>query len=144
MRAIGASHTPVSGIVEAQWVAERRGLARFHTEQPAYSILNRGIERELLPVTQRFGMGTLVWGPLLTGHGKPVDALAFTPDGRTLATGGEDRTTVLWDLDVERTAARICARTDPALLAADWATYFPDRPFRSPCPGPGSLIRTGR
>ncbi|GAB7038228.1 MULTISPECIES: aldo/keto reductase [Catenuloplanes] len=67
VRAIGASHTPVSDIVEAQWVAERRGLARFHTEQPVYSILNRGIERELLPVVQRFGMGTLVWGPLGQG-----------------------------------------------------------------------------
>jgi aryl-alcohol dehydrogenase (NADP+) len=67
VRAIGASQTPVSGIVEAQWVAERRGLERFHTEQPAYSILNRGIEREILPTTQRFGMGTLVWGPLGQG-----------------------------------------------------------------------------
>jgi aryl-alcohol dehydrogenase-like predicted oxidoreductase len=67
VRAIGASHTPASGIVEAQWVAERRGLARFHTEQPAYSILNRGIEREILPVAQHFGLGTLVWGPLGQG-----------------------------------------------------------------------------
>lgn len=67
VRAIGASHSPASSIVEAQWVAERRGLARFHTEQPAYSILNRGIEREILPTTQRFGIGTLVWGPLGQG-----------------------------------------------------------------------------
>jgi aryl-alcohol dehydrogenase-like predicted oxidoreductase len=54
-------------LVEAQWAAERRGLARFHTEQPAYSILSRGIEREVLPTIQRFGMGTLVWGPLGPG-----------------------------------------------------------------------------
>jgi aryl-alcohol dehydrogenase-like predicted oxidoreductase len=47
--------------------AERRSLARFHTEQPAYSILNRGIEREILPTIQRFGVGTLVWGPLGQG-----------------------------------------------------------------------------
>ncbi|CAI7973627.1 MULTISPECIES: aldo/keto reductase [unclassified Parafrankia] len=67
VRAIGASQTPVSDIVEARWVAERRGLARFHTEQPAYSILNRGIEREILPTTQRLGLGTLVWGPLGQG-----------------------------------------------------------------------------
>ena len=67
VRAIGASQTPASDIVEAQWVAERRGLARFHTEQPVYSILNRGIEREILPTTQRFGMATLVWGPLGQG-----------------------------------------------------------------------------
>jgi aryl-alcohol dehydrogenase (NADP+) len=67
VRAIGASQTPATGIVEAQWVAQRNGLARFHTEQPAYSILNRGIEREILPTAQRFGMGTLVWGPLGQG-----------------------------------------------------------------------------
>jgi aryl-alcohol dehydrogenase-like predicted oxidoreductase len=67
VRAIGASNTPASDIVEAQWVAERRGLARFHTEQPAYSLLNRGIESEVLPAAQRFGMGTLVWGPLGQG-----------------------------------------------------------------------------
>jgi aryl-alcohol dehydrogenase-like predicted oxidoreductase len=67
VRAVGASGTPASGIVEAQWVAERRGLARFHTEQPAYSLLTRGIEREVLPVVQRFGLGTLVWGPLGQG-----------------------------------------------------------------------------
>jgi aryl-alcohol dehydrogenase-like predicted oxidoreductase len=67
VRAIGASGTPASDIVEAQWIAERRGLARFSIEQPTYSILSRGIEREILPVTQRFGMGTLVWGPLGQG-----------------------------------------------------------------------------
>jgi aryl-alcohol dehydrogenase (NADP+) len=67
VRAIGASQNPASDIVEAQWVAERRGLARFHTEQPAYSILNRGIEREILPTIQRLGMGALVWGPLGQG-----------------------------------------------------------------------------
>jgi aryl-alcohol dehydrogenase-like predicted oxidoreductase len=67
VRAIGASNSLVSELVEAQWVADRRGLARFQTEQPPYSLLTRGVERELLPATQRFGMGTLVWGPLGQG-----------------------------------------------------------------------------
>ena len=67
VRAIGASGSLASAIVEARWVAERRGLAHFHTEQPPYSILSRGIERELLPTTQRLGLGTLVWGPLGQG-----------------------------------------------------------------------------
>src|SRR3954451_21444792 len=60
VRAIGTSSFPASMIVEAQWVSERRGLARFRTEQPTYSILNRGIEREVLPTAQRYGMGVLV------------------------------------------------------------------------------------
>ena len=67
VRAIGSSTMPASDIVEAQWVAERRGLQRFHTEQPPYSILNRGIESEVLPTAQRFGIGTLVWAPLGQG-----------------------------------------------------------------------------
>jgi aryl-alcohol dehydrogenase-like predicted oxidoreductase len=67
VRAIGTSGLPPSDIVEAQWIAERRGLARFRTEQPAYSLLNRGIEREVLPLAQRYGLGTLVWGPLGQG-----------------------------------------------------------------------------
>jgi aryl-alcohol dehydrogenase-like predicted oxidoreductase len=67
VRVIGSSTTPASMMVEAQWVAERSGLQRFRTEQPPYSILNRGIEREVLPVAQTYGMGTLVWGPLGQG-----------------------------------------------------------------------------
>src|ERR1700744_2280326 len=68
VRAIGSSTFPASDIVEAQWVAERRGLERFRTEQPAYSILSRGIEREVLPVCQRYGLGTLVYSPLAGGQ----------------------------------------------------------------------------
>jgi aryl-alcohol dehydrogenase (NADP+) len=67
VRAIGSSTFPASEIVEAQWVAERRGLARFRTEQPPYSILNRGIEREVLPACERYGMGAMVWSPLAMG-----------------------------------------------------------------------------
>jgi aryl-alcohol dehydrogenase-like predicted oxidoreductase len=67
VRVIGTSTMPASDIVEAQWVAERRGLERFRTEQPPYSILDRGIETEVLPVAQRYGLGTLVWSPLAQG-----------------------------------------------------------------------------
>jgi aryl-alcohol dehydrogenase-like predicted oxidoreductase len=67
VRAIGTSTFPASQIVEAQWAAERRGFERFRTEQPPYSIINRSIEREVLPVAQRYGMGTLVWSPLGQG-----------------------------------------------------------------------------
>jgi aryl-alcohol dehydrogenase-like predicted oxidoreductase len=67
IRAFGTSGMPASNLVEAHWVAERRGLERFRTEQPPYSILNRGVEREVLPVAQQYGMGVLVWGPLGQG-----------------------------------------------------------------------------
>jgi aryl-alcohol dehydrogenase-like predicted oxidoreductase len=82
VRAIGTSGLPASQIVEAQWLAERRGLARFRTEQPHYSILNRGIERDVLPTCQQYGLGTMIWSPLaaglLTGRfragGEPISA----------------------------------------------------------------------
>ena len=67
VRVIGSSTMPASDMVEAQWVAERRGLERFRSEQPTYSILSRGIEAEVLPVAQRYGMGILVWSPLAMG-----------------------------------------------------------------------------
>lgn len=67
VRAIGSSDMPASDIVEAQWVSERRGLERFRTEQPHYSLLDRSIEREVLPVAERYGMGTVIWSPLASG-----------------------------------------------------------------------------
>ncbi|UZJ25109.1 aldo/keto reductase [Rhodococcus antarcticus] len=67
VRYIGSSTFPAGEIVEAQWVAEKRGRERFVTEQPPYSILARGIETEVLPVTQRHGMGVLPWSPLAGG-----------------------------------------------------------------------------
>ncbi|MBO9534953.1 MAG: aldo/keto reductase [Solirubrobacteraceae bacterium] len=67
IRAFGTSMLPAANIVQTHWIAERRALLRPRTEQPAYSILNRGIERELLPIAQQYGMGILVWGPLAQG-----------------------------------------------------------------------------
>lgn len=67
VRAIGSSTFPPSDMVKAQWVSQRRGLERFRCEQPTYSILSRGIEREVLPVAEQYGMGTIVWSPLAQG-----------------------------------------------------------------------------
>jgi aryl-alcohol dehydrogenase-like predicted oxidoreductase len=67
IRAFGSSTFPAHDVVEAQWTAERRSLGRFVTEQPPYSMLARGIEKDLLPVTERYGMGVLPWSPLAGG-----------------------------------------------------------------------------
>jgi len=72
IRYFGSSMHPADRIVEAQWVAEKRGLMRFRCEQPWYSIFSREIERFVLPACQRYGMGAIVWSPLdggwLTGR----------------------------------------------------------------------------
>jgi aryl-alcohol dehydrogenase-like predicted oxidoreductase len=67
VRYIGSSTFQPSQVVEAQWTAERRGRERFVTEQPPYSILVRGVEAELLPTCQRYGMGVIPWSPLAGG-----------------------------------------------------------------------------
>jgi aryl-alcohol dehydrogenase-like predicted oxidoreductase len=67
VRYIGSSTFPASQIVEAQWVARERHLERFVTEQPAYSMLVRAIEGDILPTCERHGMGVLSYSPLTGG-----------------------------------------------------------------------------
>jgi aryl-alcohol dehydrogenase-like predicted oxidoreductase len=67
IRAFGSSTYPAHEIVEAQWTAERRGRERFVCEQPPYSLLVRGIERDVLPVCAKYGMGVISWSPLAGG-----------------------------------------------------------------------------
>ncbi|MGW0861009.1 aldo/keto reductase [Streptomyces sp. NPDC002611] len=67
IRYFGSSTFPAYRIVQAQWAARERHLSRYVTEQPGYSILQRGIEAHVLPVTQEYGLGVLVWSPLASG-----------------------------------------------------------------------------
>ena len=87
IRYFGSSTYPGWQMVEAQWTAERRGLSRFRTEQPPYSIFVRQIEHDVLPVAERYGMGVLVWSPLcrgwLTGRYRRDD-FDRSPDSRAV------------------------------------------------------------
>jgi aryl-alcohol dehydrogenase-like predicted oxidoreductase len=67
IRYFGSSTFPANEIVEAQWVSDRRARERFVTEQPPYSMLVRGIEKDVLPTCQKYGMGVLSWSPLAGG-----------------------------------------------------------------------------
>ena len=67
IRYFGSSTFPAYQIVEAQWVAERRGRERFVCEQPPYSMLVRGIEADVLPVCLKYDMGVIPWSPLAGG-----------------------------------------------------------------------------
>ena len=66
-RYLGSSTFPGAQIVEAQWVASRRNRERFVCEQPPYSLLVRGVEAEILPTCQEYGMGVIPWSPLAGG-----------------------------------------------------------------------------
>jgi aryl-alcohol dehydrogenase-like predicted oxidoreductase len=86
--AIGTSSLAPEEIVEAQWIAERRGHHRFRTEQPPYSIFVRGIENRVLPTAQRYGMGVLTFAPLnsgwLSGRADPTASARNAGAGRGL------------------------------------------------------------
>jgi aryl-alcohol dehydrogenase (NADP+) len=80
IRTFGSSCFPADRIVEAQWVADRRGHLPFRCEQSNYSIFNRDIERFVLPACARYGMGMITWSPLdggfLSGKYKTTEDLA--------------------------------------------------------------------
>ena len=84
IRYIGTSTFEPSAMVEGQWIAERRGRERVVSEQPPYSLLARGIEREVLPVAQRYGLAVLPWSPLAGGYlaGRPLDDWKSARAGR--------------------------------------------------------------
>lgn len=67
VRYFGSSTFPAHRIVQAQWTSRERHLGRYVTEQPPYSILQRGIEAHVLPAAEEHGLGVLVWSPLASG-----------------------------------------------------------------------------
>ncbi|QVQ55082.1 aldo/keto reductase [Spiractinospora alimapuensis] len=67
IRYFGSSTFPAHRIVAAQWAAREHHLGRYVTEQPSYSILQRGVETHVLPVAEEYGLGVLVWSPLASG-----------------------------------------------------------------------------
>ena len=67
IRYIGGSMFPAWRIVESLWVAKELGLNRLICEQPAYHLLDRTAEREVIPAAQSFGLAVIPWGPLSGG-----------------------------------------------------------------------------
>jgi aryl-alcohol dehydrogenase-like predicted oxidoreductase len=67
VRYIGTSTFAAWQLVESLWVAKEYGLNRFVTEQPPYNLLDRRIERELLPACKTYGFGIIPWSPLAGG-----------------------------------------------------------------------------
>lgn len=67
VRYIGCSTFAAWQVVESLWVSEKLGLNRFVTEQPPYNLLDRRIERELVPMARTYGFGLIPWSPLAGG-----------------------------------------------------------------------------
>ena len=67
VRYIGTSTFAAWQLVESLWVSKELGLNRFVCEQPPYNLLDRRIERELLPMAQTYGLAIIPWSPLAGG-----------------------------------------------------------------------------
>jgi aryl-alcohol dehydrogenase-like predicted oxidoreductase len=67
VRYIGTSTFAAWQVVETLWTSKELGLNRFVTEQPPYHLLDRRIERELVPMAETFGVGLIPWSPLAGG-----------------------------------------------------------------------------
>ncbi len=129
IRYIGSSTFPGWQMVEAQWVAERRALSRFRTEQPPYSIFVRHIEHDVLPVAERFGMGVLVWSPLnrgwLSGRYRR-DRFDRSPESRAVRGAARaDWLAVLFDESRPEVQRKLGVVEELARLAGDLGTTLP-------------------
>jgi aryl-alcohol dehydrogenase-like predicted oxidoreductase len=116
IRYFGHSTFPASAIVEAQWTAQRRNRERFVTEQPTYSILTRGIENDVLPTCQRYGMGVLSYSPLAGGwlSGRYRQDTAQGPE-----SVARQRLANRFDLDLPENQRKLEAAAQLAQLADD-------------------------
>jgi len=132
VRYIGTSTFSGWQLVESLWEADRMRLNRFVTEQPRYSLIDRRIEREVVPVAQKYGIGILAYSPLgggiLTGKYKrdeshPEGSRATDEDWGEWATSFlSEKVYDLVDLVVEMAGEKGCS---PSQLSLAWVIQQP-------------------
>jgi aryl-alcohol dehydrogenase-like predicted oxidoreductase len=127
IRYIGFSDTPAWKVMEAQMTAKFRGWAPLVALQLEYSLLERTIEGELIPLAQEHGLGVTPWSPLKSGvlSGKYTRANA----GKVQAARGEWATSALTEknYDVIEAMIKIAKEVDstPARVALSWVQNRP-------------------
>ncbi|MGC4797022.1 MULTISPECIES: aldo/keto reductase [Micromonospora] len=112
IRYFGSSTFPAYRIVQAEWAAREHHLGRYVTEQPSYSILQRGIEAHVLPVTEQYGLGVLAWSPLASGW-----LSGAIRAGREITTSRSALLPARFDLSVPANQARLDAVEQLATVA---------------------------
>jgi aryl-alcohol dehydrogenase-like predicted oxidoreductase len=141
VRYAGTSLFPAWQLVESLWASRELGLHRFVSEQPAYSLLDRTIERELVPAAQTFSVALIPWSPLAGGLLTGKYARDSTPsDGRWASgrdfTGRRANDAMYPVIDRVHEMAREKGCT-PGQLALAWCMHQPG--ITAPICGPRTL-----
>ncbi len=149
VRYIGASTFPSWRVMESFWVSKELGLNRFVSEQPPYHLLDRSIERELIPLAQSYGLAIIPWSPLARGFltGKYQRGEAIPGNSRFAADAGRgaaverrrdqhftDRGFDILDLVTELAEEKRCS---PSQIALAWVLSKPG--VTSPIIGPRTM-----
>ena len=145
VRYIGCSTFASWQVMESLWVSDQYKLNRFVTEQPPYNLLDRRIERELVPMAQTYGLGLIPWSPLaggfLTGKyqrnqpatdGRYAEGQDRSPRAEEMLAN--DRAHDIVDKLRELSAAKGCSVSQ---LALAWCMHQPA--ITSPIIGPRTL-----
>ena len=127
VRYIGFSDTPAWKVAQAQTIALFRGWAPLVALQIEYSLLERTVEGELMPMARELGLGVTPWSPLaggvLSGKFRREDAASATSDrGARALSRLTERTFTILD-EVARVAAAL--GTTPAAVALAWVQSRP-------------------
>ena len=142
VRYLGTSTYAAWQVVESLWVSKELGLNRFVCEQPPYHLLDRRIERELIPMAQTYGMAIIPWSPLagglLTSKYKRGDMSAEGRwQGGQQGPAGREISDATFDVKeklAELAAAKGCTESQ---LALAWCMHQPG--VTSPIIGPRTM-----
>jgi len=143
VRYIGCSTHPAWMVMEALAVSERRGFARYVSEQPPYNLLDRRIENELVPLAERHQLALIPWAPIAQGVLAGRYASAETPPADSRAARMPDsiysRRVTAPGVAAGRRFAELARRfgKTPGQLALLWCKDQPA--VTSPIVGPRTL-----
>ncbi|MDF1515560.1 MAG: aldo/keto reductase [Anaerolineae bacterium] len=130
VRYIACSNYQAWRLMDALWISDANGLARFVCYQPQYSLVVRDIEQELVPLCLDKGVGIVPWAPLgsgfLTGKFQPGDRMVkgsrqaddWAWHGRFFAPNADETLQVLLD-------AALALNKTPAQVALRWILEQP-------------------
>lgn len=141
VRYVGTSTFAAWQVMESLWASKELGLNRFICEQPPYNLLDRRIERELLPMCRTYGIATIPWSPIAGGllSGKYRAGQPRPADARYASKSAP------FERDNERAIAKVeeyaayCDKrgVSPARFATAWVAAQPG--VTSPIVGPRTM-----